>query len=83
MRFHDWGNESRSVATDETIVSQAVEVAANAVRMALADALRAADRCGCLRCRQRAATTIAWAVEFLEIGNDLPAARDRPRRPWS
>jgi hypothetical protein len=81
MRSDGVRGGSGLVVRDEPIVSQAAELAADAVRMAAADALRAAQRCGCRRCRQRAVTTFAWAVAFLEVG-DAPAAGDQRRRPW-
>jgi hypothetical protein len=82
MRYDDRHGGQGLVERDGAVVSEAAAAVAAAVRMALADALRAADRCGCRRCRQRAAATVAWAVEFLEVDRAVPAPGIPQRWPW-
>jgi hypothetical protein len=73
---------NRLMAREETVVSQASAVVAGAVYTTVTGALRASSRCGCLRCRQRAATTVAWAVDFLKDEPVPAVASAPPRRLW-
>jgi hypothetical protein len=54
------------LAIHQPVVDQASEVAAAAVRAALADALRQAEVCKCHRCRVQAGQIASWAAGVLE-----------------
>jgi hypothetical protein len=80
----DLGRQRRSglMEREETVVSQAAAVVAETIYTRVTDAVRASRRCGCLRCRQRATTTVAWAVDFLHGEPGPPVASGPPRRLW-
>ena len=58
---------------DSLVMEQAAEVAGNAVGKVVMASLRAAQTCGCRRCRCAADETARWAAVLLEPAAAPPA----------
>lgn len=83
MRYYSgWMDVPERVTETQTPVRQAAEAAAAAVRQMVADALQAADGCGCHQCRRRAVQTATWAADMLSLDPVAPVTGSYQPGTW-